>query len=141
MKRKDGRWSELQGNSPISRLKKVISDLKEEEDIEGAILVKGKDRVVACELPKRNNHTEEIAKILALVEEWNASALSGHYDDMFTQCVFDYNGYKILAKKLNKNLALLVMLQKKGYIGPTMLDIENSAREILRILAEREVWS
>lgn len=125
----------FQQNLPASRLKKVLSDLKEAKDIEGAVLIEGKGAIIACDLPDGTNYEAEIPKILALIEELGDYALSKRGKTMFAQCIFDYNGCKMLVKRL-KNFTLLVMLQKRGYIGLAMLDIENSIRRIDEILGD-----
>jgi len=120
-------------NLPKSLLKDVLSDLKEANDIEGAVLVDGKDIIVACDLPANAQYEAEIPKILERIEELGGFALNENSKYMFSHCIFDYDGCKILAKRL-RNLTLLVMLQKQGYIGLAMLDIENSIRRIDEIL-------
>jgi hypothetical protein len=53
---------------------------------------------------------------------------------MFAQRIFEYNGFKVLAKKLRDKLTLLVLLRKRGYVSLAMLDIENSIRRIDEIM-------
>lgn len=120
-------------NSQISIIKKVLSELKESKDIEGALLVEGTESVLASALPNRTEHEMDVTKILAQMRE-----LQGHINDtndhgMFSQHIFEYNGFTVLARTLN-NLTLLVMLQKSGYMGLAMLDIENSIRKIDQVL-------
>ena len=129
----ESRWPNTLENLPPSRLRKVLSDLIEASDIEGAILVEGKDSIIAYDLPDKTIDDTEIHKILAMLEESNDSPPIKNDNFIFTQSIFDYNGCKILAKR-SGNLILLVMLQKQGYVGLAMLEIENSIRRIREIL-------
>ncbi len=124
--------SNVQENRPTSRLKEVISDLKEGRDIEGALLVDEEDAIIASALPENTNYEAELPEILALLGERKCSG--GTHNMMFAQHVFDYNGFKILAQKLRDKLTLLVLLQKRGYVSLAMLDIENTIRRMEEIL-------
>jgi predicted regulator of Ras-like GTPase activity (Roadblock/LC7/MglB family) len=116
-------------------LEKVVADLRQGSDINGAALVEGNDSIIACDLPGEGNSGIEIPEILSMIERWNASSLGGQNGGMFSQCILDYNGNKVIAKRM-KNLTLLVMLQSQGYVGLAMLDIENSVRRIHEIMQE-----
>ena len=121
---------------PISKLRRVLSDLKETNDIEGAALVGAEDKIITHDLPKRSNYESEIPQIMTLFKDLSDFALRTHFNHMFTHCIFEYNGCKVVAKKLKDNLTLLVMLQKHGYVGLAMLDIENSIRRIDDIISD-----
>jgi hypothetical protein len=114
-------------------LNDIIAHLREVSDIEGAMLVEGSNSVLACDLPESTDYEKEIPEILALLEESDIPVREEHRDTMFAHQVLDYNGFKILAKKLKDKLTLLVMLQKRGYESLAMLDIENSIRKIYEI--------
>ena len=133
MSLKNMRFSPSEKNFPISMLKKVLSDLKEASDIEGVVLIEGKDAIIACDLSNNIDYKVEIPEILTMFKHLSDYDLSKRNNSMFAHCIFDYNGCKVIAKRL-KNLTLLVMLQKRGYIGLAMLDIENSIRKIHEIL-------
>lgn len=117
-------------------LKKVVSDLRKGSDIEGAVIVDEKEAIIACDLPESTNYEAEIPEILAMLKGEDGYAPSKHQKGMFAQNIFDYNGHKVLAKKLKEKLTLLVLLKKRGYISLAMLDIENSIRIIYEILGE-----
>jgi predicted regulator of Ras-like GTPase activity (Roadblock/LC7/MglB family) len=125
--------SKIEDDQVELTLKKVVSDLRKGSDIEGAVIVDEKEAIIACDLPESTNYEAEIPEILAIFEE-DGYAPSEHQKGMFAQSIFDYNGYKVLAKKLKKKLTLLVLLKKRGYISLAMLDIENSIRRIYEIL-------
>jgi predicted regulator of Ras-like GTPase activity (Roadblock/LC7/MglB family) len=131
---KDMKVSIIEEEQPVSMLKAVVSDLKKGSDIEGAVLVDEEDAIIASALPENKNYEEEIPDILDLLEERGDFSPSEHHNAMFAQQVFDYNGFKVLAKKLRDELTLLVLLKKRGYVSLAMLDIENSIRRIDEIM-------
>lgn len=130
----DIRTSSFQENRPTSMLKEVISDLKEGRDIEGALLVDEEDDIIASALPENPKYEAEIPEILALLEKFDSSSPIKNHNTMFAQRIFEYNGFKVLAKKLRDKLTLLVLLRKRGYVSLAMLDIENSIRRIDEIM-------
>lgn len=134
---KDTRIPNLNDGRPMSRLRKVISDLIEGSDIEGAVLVDGKEEIIACDLPKNTTYKDEIHEILELLEERDCPVPNEYNNVMFAQSILDYNGCKILAKKLKDKITLLVLLRKRGYISLAMLEIENSIRRIDEIILEQ----
>lgn len=125
--------SKIEDDQAELGLKDVVSDLRQGSDIEGAVIVYGREEIIACDLPESTNYEAEIPEILALLKEDGYSS-SEHDKGMFSQHILDYNGYKVLAKKLKEKLTLLVLLKKRGYISLAMLDIENSIRRIYEIL-------
>jgi len=130
----DIRTSDFQENRPTSRLKEVISDLKEGRDIEGALLVDEEDAIIASALPENPKYEAEIPEIMALLEKYDSFSPIKNHSTMFAQRIFEYNGFKVLAKKLRDKLTLLVLLRKRGYVSLAMLDIENSIRRINEIM-------
>ena len=126
----DMRQSDFQENLAISRLKQVISDLNKISDIKGAALVEGIDDVITCDLPSSTDYEKDISEILRLLEEGDGYTINRQREVMFAHRILDYNGYKVLVKKLGNRFTLLVMLQKRGYVSVAMLDIENSIRRI-----------
>lgn len=127
-------YSKTTQNDKASRLKKVISDLKEGADIEGAALVDYEDSIIAYDLPNDKNYKDEIHGILEFIDRTFDSQQDLQNESIFSHLVFEYNGFKVLTKKLKDKLTLLVMLRKRGYVSLAMLDVENSVRMIEEIL-------
>jgi predicted regulator of Ras-like GTPase activity (Roadblock/LC7/MglB family) len=115
------------------QLKKVVSELRDGEDVEGAFLVGERHRVIACEL-KDNNSDYDIRKILNLINNTSSTSKLPMNDSIFTCTDFDYNGSRILGKKLDDKLTLFVMLKKRSYVSLAMLNFENTIRKIDNIL-------
>jgi predicted transcriptional regulator len=108
--------------------------LKEGADIEGAALVDYEDSIIAYDLPNDKNYKDEIHGILEFIKSTFDSQQDLKNEYIFAHRVFEYNGFKVLAKKLKDKLTLLVMLRKRGYVSLAMLDVENSIRMIDSIL-------
>ncbi len=124
----------LQNNSPWAMLKKVIADLIENIDVEGALLIDGDYNVLASELPDNEMFIKNLLEILSSSKRWNNPDLNVFNHVMFKQFVMDHNGYKILSKRIRNGITLLILLGKKGYTSLAMLDVENSTRKIDEIL-------
>ena len=121
---------------PHSKLREVISEIKEGGDIEGAVLINENDDIIVSAFSKGSDYELKTAEIMALLDILKDPKLGTSKDAFFTQRIFDYNGFKVLVKKIRNRLTLLVFLKKRGYISLAMLDIENSTRKIHEILWE-----
>jgi predicted regulator of Ras-like GTPase activity (Roadblock/LC7/MglB family) len=130
----DIRVSEMQENISITLLKKIISDLRNESDIEGVCIVDQNDAIIASDLPDSSHYEADITEIMQLINEEDGYLAYEQSKVLFSQRILDYNGCKILAKKIKDKLTLLVMIPKRGYISLAMLDIENSIRKIDEIM-------
>jgi hypothetical protein len=128
---RNGKFNE---NIPHSRLREVISEIKEGGDIEGAILIDERDDFIVSAFSKGTNYESKTPEILAMLDALKDSNLGKSPDTFFTQRIFDYNGFKVLAKRIKDRITLLVFLKKPGYISLAMLDVENSTRKIHEIL-------
>lgn len=124
----------LQNNGPRRLLKKIFSDLIENIDVEGALLIDDNYKVIASELPDNEMFIKNLPEILSNSKRWDNPDLNAFHHVMFKQFVMDHNGHKILSKRLRNGTTLLILLGKKGYTSLAMLDIENSTRKIDEIL-------
>ena len=111
-------------------LNNVISDLKAKSDIEGAVLMNGVGQVIARALPRGSISALGLSELLPRLMELSFETTNKTPHIMFSHLVSEHNGRKILARYVKEDLFLLVLLQKSCYMGPAMLDMENS---ILRI--------
>jgi predicted regulator of Ras-like GTPase activity (Roadblock/LC7/MglB family) len=115
------------------QLKKVVSELRDGEDVEGAFLVGEKDNIIACEL-KDQKKDHDIKRILHMIDRDSIISHKPMDDSIFTCSEIDYNGSRILGKKLDDKLTLFVMLKKRSYVSLAMLNFENTIRKIDNIL-------
>jgi predicted regulator of Ras-like GTPase activity (Roadblock/LC7/MglB family) len=132
--REDIGVSEMQESLSIYLLRKIISDLKNESDIEGVCIVDQNDSIIASDLPDSFGYEADITKIMQIINEGDGYSAYEQSKVLFSQRIVDYNGCKILAKKIRDKLTLLVMIHKRGYVSLAMLDIENSIRKIDEIM-------
>ena len=132
--KEDMRVPEMHENISIILLKKIISDLRDETDIEGVCIVDKNYEIIASDLPDSSCYESDISEIMQLINEGDGYSVYEQSKVLFSQRIVDYNGCKILAKKVRDKLTLLVMIHKRGYISLAMLDIENSIRRIDEIM-------
>ncbi|MHA2064667.1 MAG: hypothetical protein ACXABY_09865 [Candidatus Thorarchaeota archaeon] len=55
-------------------------------------------------------------------------------DGIFVESMEVHNGHKVLGSKIKRDYILLLVLEKKAYVGLTMLNMESSLREIEKIM-------
>jgi hypothetical protein len=129
------RWGTVLENSPLSMVRKAVFNLRNQDDIKGAVLIYNLDSIIAYEMPNNLKFKEQIPKILKKLENGFENKENDPPKILFEHQIIDYNGYKILVKRLIPNLTLLVMLQKHGYLSLAMIDVENSIRWIKEIIS------
>ncbi len=113
----------------------VISDLKAKSDIQGAVLINGMGQVIAPTLPQGSISALGLSELLPKLMELSLETTNKTQQIMFPHLVSEHTGRKILARYVNEDLFLLVLLQKSCYMGPAMLDMENSILRIQDILS------
>jgi predicted regulator of Ras-like GTPase activity (Roadblock/LC7/MglB family) len=123
----------------ISMLKEVLLDLKYKNDIKGAALVEGEDTILACDFPENLNPKTELMEIMDLLNDLKKIAKCESSNDLFMQYILDYGDHLIMARDLMKNLTLLVMMQRQGYLSLATLDLENSSRKITELLENNKI--
>ena len=60
----------------------------------------------------------------------NQKSIQNTQHGMFTESILNYNGHKILTTTIKRDLFLLLVLEKRAYLGLTMLDVECCLREM-----------
>jgi hypothetical protein len=115
-------------------LRSIISDLTRNAEIEGAVLLDEEETVIISDLPNGESYIQNIQNLISGFEDWESSSSNGFYNLMFKQFSSEFNGYKIISKRIKNGMTLMVMMGKKGYTSLAMLDIENSTRKIEEII-------
>jgi predicted regulator of Ras-like GTPase activity (Roadblock/LC7/MglB family) len=115
-------------------LNNVISDLKAKSDIQGAVLINGGGHIIARSLPNTSISHLKLSELLPKLMELSLDNTNKTQHFMFPHLVSEHKGRKIIARYVNEDLFLLVLLQKSCYMGPAMLDLENSILRIQEIL-------
>jgi hypothetical protein len=116
----------------------VISDLKSKSDIQGAVLIKGGGQVIASALPREDMKHMELLDLLPKVPEMLYTQQKKQ-NVMFPHLVSEHNGRRVLTRSVMEDLFLLILLQKSCYMGPAMLDMENSILRIREILSSQRL--
>ena len=112
-------------------LKRIVNELSSISDVCGAILLDRSGSVIAKHVEEHISAREYIEFIV----QYSALHQKGGNDidpmnGMFNQQVMDYNGHKLLIGWIAENAILLLLLNKKAYLGLTMLDMEGCLRDI-----------
>ncbi len=124
-------------------LNNVISDLKSKSDIQGAVLLDRNGHVIARALPHEGISKLKLSELLPMLLELSQLTPQRAENIMFPHLFSEDHDCKILARSVKKDLFLLVLLQESCYMGPAMLDMENSVlriREILTDSMENSSW-
>lgn len=131
---KNPKENEFYEKESHTKLKKVISDIKEGDDIEGAILINERDDTIVSAFSNSISYEIKMTEIIALLDVLKDQSIGRTNDTFFTQRIFDYNGLKVLVKNIKDRFTLLVFLKKRCYVSLAMLDVENSTRRIHEIM-------
>jgi hypothetical protein len=131
---KNPKENEFYEKESLTRLSEVISNIKDGDDIEGAILINERDDTIVSAFSNSINRKIKMTEIISLLYSLKDPMIGKTNDTFFTQRIFDYNGLKVLTKNIMERLTLLVFLKKRCYISLVMLDVENSTRRIHEIM-------
>ena len=114
-------------------LKEIMSKFGSISDVSGAGIVKIDGSVISwCAdgiVP-----TPYIDFMLNFISHLQQKNRCHYKHGMFTQSIINYNGHKILMSWVRADMMLLLLLDKKAYLGLAMLDMEGALREIDQIL-------
>lgn len=105
-------------------------------DVVGAGLL-GRDGSVLSWQSK--DYTEPTKYFNQLSKYISASHQNNMYpkrNGMFAYSIYNYNGNKILFRDIDDNLLLMLVLEKRAFIGITMLDIEGCLFNIDMLITE-----
>ncbi len=113
-------------------LKEIMSKLVSISDVSGAAIVKADGSVISWHTDDGTEPTQYIDFISAAYQK----SIHSYKDGMFTESITDYNGHKILMGRIRADVMLLLVLDKRAYLGLAMLDMEGCLREIDKGLDE-----
>lgn len=117
-------------------IEELMSRLVSISDVSGAGVIRADGSIVswhAEEGIKPEQYINYILKVMAMKNQENVYK-SQH--SMFTESVQDYNGHKILTSRIREDKLLLLVLDKRAYLGLTMLDVECCLGDIGKALDE-----
>jgi len=113
-------------------LKEIMSKLVSITDVSGAAIVKADGSIISWYTDNGIEPTQYIDFISTAYQK----NINSYKDGMLTESILDYNGHKILMSKISADIMLMLVLDKRAYLGLTMLDMEGCLREIDKTLDE-----
>jgi predicted regulator of Ras-like GTPase activity (Roadblock/LC7/MglB family) len=117
-----------------NELREIVSKLLTISDVDGAGIVMMDGSVISWQMNHIAEPREYVDFMLDFLTYSNENNVGDYKQGMFIQKIVDYNGHKILISKIKTDLMLMLLLDKKAYLGLTMLDIEGFLREIDHVL-------
>jgi predicted regulator of Ras-like GTPase activity (Roadblock/LC7/MglB family) len=106
--------------------KRIVSDLNALIDVKGVAIINKEGTVIAG---KTNNGLDLNAYIQVVLQHLEKTAKGALIcpKTLFLQSIVNYNGSQILYGRIIDDILLVILLEKKAYLGLAMLDLENSA--------------
>ncbi|MEE9152437.1 MAG: hypothetical protein V3U20_11495, partial [Thermoplasmata archaeon] len=133
-----GEDKEMRSISWVEKESKALNEITVElasiSDVSGAGILKADGSVVAWHTNdglKPSPYIDFMRDFLTRDHQKNAQ---NYKHGMFKQSILDYNGHKILLSRIRPDIMLLLLLDKRAYLGLTMLDMEGCIREIDKVL-------
>ncbi len=109
-----------------------MSKLVLTSDVSGAAIVKADGSVISWLSDNGTEPTQYIDFISAAYQK----SIHSYKDGMFAESITDYNGHKILMGRIRADVVLLLVLDKRAYLGLAMLNMEGCLREMDQALDE-----
>lgn len=117
-------------------LKEIMIKLVSISDVSGAAIVRADGTVISWHMENGTKPTHYIDIILDFMSTIYQKDIHRNKYGMFTQSILDFHGHKILINMIRSDVMLLLLLDKRAYLGLTMLDIEGYLREVDKALGE-----
>jgi predicted regulator of Ras-like GTPase activity (Roadblock/LC7/MglB family) len=114
----------------------MMSKLLSISDVKGAGVVRADGSIVSWCAKDDVKPTQYIDYILNLMPATNQKSIDNFQHSMFTESITNYNGVKILTSRIREDKLLLLVLDKRAYLGLTMLDVECCLGDIDKVLDE-----
>ena len=120
-------------------IKEIMSDLRRVEDVGGTVLIRLDGSVMAMDLPSEIHMNVSMRGLLQNLALLRGKTQLNRSKSIFAPVVIQYNGFNVLTSSIDKDLLFVTIVKNKGYLGVAMLDIENTVREIRRIISGKEM--
>jgi predicted regulator of Ras-like GTPase activity (Roadblock/LC7/MglB family) len=114
-----------------------MSKLVSISDVRGAALLSSNGSVISWRSNDNGKPKRYIDLILRFTSNEYQRNINNYKDGMFNESILTYNGYKVLMSKIRKNVILMLVLEKKAYLGLTMLDVAGCLHDIDSALDDR----
>jgi predicted regulator of Ras-like GTPase activity (Roadblock/LC7/MglB family) len=113
-------------------LKRIVNELSTISDVCGAVLLDSGGEVITQHVKDDISPEQYIDFVVhrpALIQKYIIPS-GNNMNSMFNQQIVDYNGHKLLVGRIAPDTILLLLLDKKAYLGLTMLDMEGCLRDM-----------
>ena len=117
-------------------LEELMSRLVSISDVSGAGVIRADGSIVSWHAENGIKPKQYIDYILKVMSATNQENVYNSQHSMFTESIQDYNGHKILTSRIRTDVLLFMVLEKRAYLGLTMLDVECCLEEIDQALEE-----
>jgi predicted regulator of Ras-like GTPase activity (Roadblock/LC7/MglB family) len=107
-------------------MEEIMSKVVSIPEVDGAALVRSDSSVITC-CTKNGIKPEYYKDFMSTTFQSN---IHSYKDGIFNEYMRSHNGHKILVSKVREDVMLLLVLDKKAYLGLIMLDMECCLREI-----------
>ena len=111
-------------------LDEVMSKLVSIPDVSGAAILRADGSLVSWRTKNGEKPTEDIEFINRSISAAHLKNINSLKSGLFKELILDYNGHKIFISKIREDAMLLLLVNKKAYLGLTMLDVEGCLREV-----------
>ncbi len=122
-------------------LEGVISKIVSISDVSGAAIIRADGSVVSWRAKDGDESKQDIDSLLHSMSAAYKKKIHHYKDGMFTESIIDHNGHKILMSRIREDMMLMLVLDKRAYLGLTMLDMEGCIREIDKALDEHNLMA
>jgi predicted regulator of Ras-like GTPase activity (Roadblock/LC7/MglB family) len=111
-------------------LDEVMSKLVSIPDVSGAAILRADGSLVSWRTKNGEKPKEDIEFINKSISAAYIKNIHHWKSGLFRESILDYNGHKIFISKIREDAMLLLLVNKKAYLGLTMLDVEGCLREV-----------
>lgn len=136
MMRSEGVSSILRTKTESQTLEKVIDKLVSISDVNGAAILRTDGSVISYSMKDDSESTQDMDVIIGLASAKYQKNIHYYKNGMFTESILSCNGHKVLISRINEDLMLLLLLDRRAYLGLTMLDIKGCLRDVDKALSE-----
>lgn len=122
-------------------LDEMMNKLVSIPDVSGAAILRVDGSLVSWRTKNGEKPIEDIDFINKSISAVYKKNIHHFKDGLFRESILDYNGHKIFISKIREDVMLLLLVNKKAYLGLTMLDVEGCLREVDKAFDECYSWA
>lgn len=109
-------------------LERIVNDLNSLTDVKGVAII-DRDGAIIAGITDNGLNLVTYAQVVRRHIQKPSTRSMKYPKGIFLQSLVSYNGSIILFGRIIDNVLLMVLLEKKAYLGLAMLELENSAKK------------